>query len=98
MVTSGVMIRSWKHKGLKAFFDSESKSGIQPAHAEKLKLILGALNAAVVETDMNFPGSGFHQLSGSLKGCCAVSVNGNWRVVFKFSGVDAYDVDYCDYH
>ena len=47
---------------------------------------------------MNIAGFGFHALKGSLKGYYAVSVSGNWRVTFRFEGVDATDVDYVDYH
>ena len=35
---------------------------------------------------------------GSLEGAWAVDVSGNWRVVFRFEGKDAVDVDYVDYH
>jgi len=37
-------------------------------------------------------------LSGNMKDCFAVSVNGNWRLTFKFEGEDAHLVDYQDYH
>lgn len=48
--------------------------------------------------DMNLPGFDFHKLSGLMKNCYSVSVNKNWRIIFKFDGIDAYDVDYIDYH
>lgn len=41
------MIKSFKHKGLKNFFEKGSKAGIQAQHADKLNLILSVLNAAV---------------------------------------------------
>ena len=47
---------------------------------------------------MNVPAWGFHPLKGDLKGCYAVSVNGNWRVTFKFENGHAEVVDYQDYH
>ena len=47
---------------------------------------------------MNMPGWGLHSLSGDLAGFYAVTVNGNWRVVFTFEGEDAILVDYLDYH
>lgn len=40
----------------------------------------------------------FHKLKGSLKEHYSVTVNGNWRVIFKFEGTDAILVDYLDYH
>lgn len=36
--------------------------------------------------------------AGKLAGNWAVSVNGNWRLTFKFEGQDAVQVDYQDYH
>jgi len=47
---------------------------------------------------MNLPGLRLHPLKGRLKGTWAVDVSGNRRVVFRFKGNDAVDVDYVDYH
>jgi toxin HigB-1 len=47
---------------------------------------------------MNAPGFGLHPLKGNLKDHWAVSVNGNWRLTFRFEGADAILVDYQDYH
>ncbi len=47
---------------------------------------------------MQLPGLRLHPLKGRLKGVWAVDVSGNWRVVFRFEGRDAVDVDYVDYH
>jgi plasmid maintenance system killer protein len=33
-----------------------------------------------------------------LKDHCAITVNGNWRMIFMFDGADAILVDYLDYH
>ena len=92
------MIKSFKHKGLKLFFERGKTSGVMPEHAERLRLILGRLSAAVIPKDMALPGLRFHPLKGKLKGRYAVSVSGNWRVVFRFQGEDVVDVDYLDYH
>lgn len=92
------MIKSFRHKGLEDFFKSGSKAGIQPAHANRLRLQLGKLDTAKVPEDMGLPGWKLHPLTGDLKGCWAVSVNGNWRITFTFEGEDAVLVDYKDYH
>jgi len=92
------VIKSFKHKGLEKFFYTGSKKGIRPEHANKLEKILDRLNAANALQDMNFPGSYLHQLSGNKEGQHAVRVSGNWRIFFKFTGGDAYIVDYDDYH
>ena len=92
------MIKSFRHGGLERFFKTGSKSGIQPAHAKKLQLLLFALNRAAQPLDMDLPGLNLHQLRGELSGLWAVKVNGNWRLTFCFDGVDAILVDYRDYH
>jgi proteic killer suppression protein len=92
------VIRGFKHKGLAQFFETGSKVGIQTQHVERLRLILGRLNAATSPKDMALPGLELHPLKGERKGIWAVSVSGNWRVTFKFVGKDADSVDYEDYH
>ncbi len=91
-------IKRFRHKGLEQFFAAGTKRGIQTRHADRLRLILGALNAATSPSDMNLPGLGLHELQGSRKGTWAVTVSGNWRVTFGFVGKDAERVDYEDYH
>lgn len=92
------MIRSFKHKGLAKFFKSGSTAGVQAAHAKRLRLILGRLNAATAAKDMDLPGLRLHELVGDRAGTWSVTVSGNWRVTFRFSGTDAEIVNYEDYH
>ena len=92
------MIKSFEHKGLQAFFETGNKAGIQPHHAPKLARLLARLHAAKVPEDMNVPGWRLHPLVGGLAGHYSVSVNGNWRLTFRFDGGDAFLVDYQDYH
>ena len=92
------MINSFVHKGLEAFFRTGSKKGIQPAHASKLRLQLAALNQARSPKDLNAPGWRLHELKGDLRGHHSITVNGNWRVVFRIIGPDVELVDYLDYH
>jgi len=92
------MIKSFNHKGLKHFFETGNKSGIQPAHASKIRLQLAALNQARKPEDLNAPSWELHSLRGDLSGLWSISVNGNWRIVFCFEGTDGVKVDYLDYH
>ena len=93
-----VAIKGFRHKGLEQFFATGAKRGIQAKHGDRLRLILGTLNAATKPQDMNLPGLGLHELHGARKGTWAVKVSGNWRVTFRFAGKDAERVDYEDYH
>jgi proteic killer suppression protein len=92
------MITSWKHKGLKLFYETGSTAKIKPAHADKLHDILQALDVITDPEQMNFPGLRLHKLRGKLKGFYSVTVNKNWRVIFSFDGVNVILVDYLDYH
>jgi toxin HigB-1 len=92
------MIKSFKHKGLKQFFDSGSKAGIQPHHAPRLSRQLARLDNAEDAADMNVPGWRLHPLEGELAGHYSIMVNGNWRLTFMFENEDAILVDYQDYH
>jgi proteic killer suppression protein len=92
------MIRAFRHKGLGHFFGTGSKGGIQAAHADRLRLILGLLNIAKRPEDLGLPGLRLHSLKGTREGSWAVKVSGNWRVTFTFNGDNADDVDYEDYH
>lgn len=47
---------------------------------------------------MGLPGFRLHPLKGERRGQWAVSLSDNWRVVFRFEGEDATDVDLVDYH
>lgn len=92
------MILSFKHKGLEQFFKTGSTAGIQAKHATKLRLQLTALDNAICPQDMSAPGWRLHSLKGDLEGHWSISVNGNWRLTFKFENGHAQVVDYQDYH
>jgi len=92
------MIKSFSHKGLELFFRTGKKTGIQAAHARRLQIMLTMLNVAKTPQAMNAPGFGLHALKGDLKGHWAMTVNGNWRMTFRFEDEDAILVDYQDYH
>jgi len=92
------MIKSFKHKGLRKFFESGNRKGIKAEHASKLARILDRLDASLQPSDMNLPGYKLHQLLGKDKGTWSVRVSGNWRVTFQFENEDAIVVDYRDYH
>jgi proteic killer suppression protein len=92
------MIVSFKHKGLKRFFEDDDRSKLPPDLIERIALILLALEDAASPDDMNRPAWRLHPLKGDRKGQWAVTVRANWRVVFGFDGRNAIDVDFVDYH
>ena len=92
------MIKSFRHKGLQRFFETGNKSGILAAHTAKLRLLTAALDQPIKPEDLSAPAWALHPLKGDLKGHWALTVNGNWRLVFAFEGQDAVLVDYRHYH
>jgi len=92
------MIKSFKHKGLKKFYETGSKKGIHSEHIVELARILDRLDASIEPQDMRLHGYKLHELSGKEKGTWSVWVSGNWRVTFQFEGENAVKVDYTDYH
>ena len=92
------MITRFRHKGLARFFDSGDTSGINAQHAARLHRLLTTLNVSTGPVGMNLPGYRLHRLRGEREGQWAVSVSGNWRLVFEFDEAGATDVDLVDYH
>lgn len=93
-----MMIRSFRHKGLKRLYERGEQRGISPNMVAKLRVILADLDAAEqVQELVDRKGYGTHPLKGELKGFWAVKVTGNWRVIFRFDD-EAWDVDLVDYH
>jgi len=92
------VIMSFKHKGLRRFYETGSTGGIQPAHRKRLRLQLAALDTATRIEDMDIPGFRLHPLKGELSGLWSISVSGNWRITFEFRDGNAYVVNYEDYH
>ncbi|HVA55856.1 MAG TPA: type II toxin-antitoxin system RelE/ParE family toxin [Gammaproteobacteria bacterium] len=91
------MIRSFRHKGIQTYFLKGSKAGIQPKHAARLRLQLGALDRAKGRNDMNASGWRLHALAGSLKGQWAVWVDDSWRLTFSCEDGNAMLVNYEDF-
>ena len=92
------MIRGFRHKALRRFFEDDDRRKFPPGDADKIARIMARLDAAQAPEDVDAPGFRLHPLKGDLKGFWAVSVRANWRIIFRFHDGDAYDVDYLDYH
>ena len=92
------MIGSFKHRGLKRLYERDDRSGIRPDLVDTVQEILTVLDAAAAPQDLNLPGYRLHPLKGELKGLWSVTVRANWRIIFRFHGADAFDVELIDYH
>ena len=92
------MIRSFKHRGLKRFYEDGDGRGIRPDLLDTVEDILVRLDQALTPQALNLPGYRLHPLKGDMRGFWSVTVRANWRIVFRFQGTDAFDVELIDYH
>ncbi len=92
------MVQSFKHKGLRRFYETGTTAGIQSTHKNRLRMMLAALDTATCIEDMDIQGFKLHKLKGSRKQIWSISVSGNWRITFEFKNGNAHTVNYEDYH
>ncbi len=91
------MIRSFKHRGLKRFYERGDGSKLPPELLSRIEEILGLLDIVTDVQQMDIPHFRLHSLKGKRKGQWAVTVRANWRIVFRFDD-EPEDVDFTDYH
>lgn len=92
------MVCGLRHRGLRRLYERGDASGIRHDLLDKVRTILTHLDAAQNIDGMRLPGLQLHALKGDLKGYHAVTVKANWRIIFRFEGGDAHDVELVDYH
>ncbi len=66
--------------------------------ADKVERIPYTADAADRPKALNLPGMAFHSLKGDRKGFYVVTVRANWRIVYRFTNGNTYEVDLVDYH
>jgi len=92
------MVRNFRHKGLQRLFQQDDGSKLPPDMVARIRLILSALHAAQAIEAMDIPSFRLHPLKGKLQGFFSVTVRANWRIIFRFEGSEAFDLDFVDYH
>ena len=92
------MIQTIIHKGLRLYFEKGNDSKLPAEYLTKIALILDALDAISSEDDIKVLGGGIHRLTGEYTGFWSIKVSPNYRIVFRYSKGDIFDVDYVDYH
>jgi proteic killer suppression protein len=92
------MIKSWANKATERFAE-EGKSKFPSLDEEAAAEMLAALNAASSLSDLSpLKSVGLHKLKGARRRQWAMTINGPWRVCFRFEDGDAWDVEIVDYH
>jgi proteic killer suppression protein len=92
------VIKSWKDSATRRF--AESGKGNFPGFDRELAVRrLNMLDSAVSLREISpLKSIGLHKLKGDRKGQWAITVNGPWRICFRFHDGNAYDVELTDYH
>jgi proteic killer suppression protein len=94
------MIKNYRDKRLRLLWET-GKSGKLPAdQLIRIRQMLELIDSAQsVPQDFEFFRSWkIHPLKGNLKGYWSLTVKENWRIIFRFDGKNAFDLDYLDYH
>jgi len=94
---SRIMIRSFRHKGLKELYESGRSAKVRADLRERCLRRLDALNAAKDVSKLNVPGFDFHGLEGKPKRY-SIHVNGPFCITFEWIEGDAWRVDFENYH
>ena len=90
------MIRSFRNKALRVYFETGATRGLSVPNAERVGRMLRALDAATGPEQVSLPGHRFHSLRAANR--WSIRVTGNRRITFGWDGTDAVDVDLEDYH
>ena len=85
-------------KWFQSLYETGKRRRLSSQHVAKIERILARFDEATTPADMDLPGFRLHPLKGDRAGYWAVNVSGSWRVVFRFEGIHASDVDLVDYH
>lgn len=92
------MIKSFRHRGLKRFFEDGDPRRLPRDMLDRISLILARLEKAKTLEVMNVHSYHLHELQGDRKGTWSVTVRRNWRITFGFDNGHAFDVNFEDYH
>jgi toxin HigB-1 len=97
------MIQNFSDKGTEDIFEgTTSKRALKTLPLEyhiKAFRQLDLLNRTrEIENLLRPPGNKLEKLKGDLKNFHSIRITGQWRIIFRWVGSDAYDVSICDYH
>lgn len=93
------MIRSWANSRSRCFYENGKISKFRSLDLDAADDLLAMLDAAESLKDLSpLKSVGLHKLSGDRAGQWAMTINGPWRICFRFKNGDAYDVEITNYH
>jgi proteic killer suppression protein len=93
------MIRSFGNRAAEAAWQRRFVKGV-PSDIIKAanRKLIPLRNASGLDDLRSPPGNRLEALSGDRKGHHSIRINDQWRVCFRWSNGDAFDVEIMDYH
>jgi proteic killer suppression protein len=93
------MMLSFADKGTVKVWHGE-RPGKLPNHIQEVgRRKLRMINSAIDLNDLRVPPANrSEKLSGDLSAFYSIRINGQWRVIFKWSAGNAAEVEIIDYH
>lgn len=92
------MIKTWANAATRRFAE-EGKCKFSGLDQVAAMVLLATLDAATSLSDLSpLKSVNLHALKGDRKGQWAMTINGPWRLCFRFKDGDAWDVEIVDYH
>jgi proteic killer suppression protein len=93
------MIRSWANSATRRLYEEGTGRKFRGLDLDTALDLLAILDAATSLRDLSpLRSVGLHKLKGARRGQWATTVNGPWRICFRFERGDAHDVEIVDYH
>ena len=93
------MIRSFADPETERFYATGKSRRLPPEIRQRAAMRLTQLNAATQLADLKLPAANrLEALRGDRKGQWSIRINDQWRLCFRFSAGDAFDVAIVDYH
>jgi toxin HigB-1 len=83
---------------LRRLYEDDDRRELNAQHVDKIARVLERLTRASKPEHLSLPGWRLHPLKGDLAGYWSITIQANWRVIFRFDGADVTDVDLVDYH
>jgi toxin HigB-1 len=93
------MIKTFCCKETEKLFARQTSSRLPPDLHRGARRKLGLLDVAQQLNDLRVPpGNRLEKLDGNREGQHSIRINDQWRLCFRWSEGDAYDVEIVDYH
>jgi proteic killer suppression protein len=93
-----LMIKSFRDKDTRALFEGHCPRRWQGIRRVAERKLIQLHAAATLDFLRAPPGNRLEALKGDRAGQFSIRINEQWRVCFRWSGGDVFDVEIVDYH